>query len=233
MSSDNMSTPGAPAAVAAAAEGAARERLALFFLSMPPLPQQNPAQRHLYLAALRELLALENAAILQAAGRARPLRRGDLAGLLRALLTACAAAESRAANQALPHLHIRTAPDFPAHETAVFEPRLVQAAAVGLLRAAAAVNPGGPLAVSLSRGLDSLILTITGEYPPHEKEALAVARETARLHEGSLAVCEGTVGLSLSTLLGGEAGRYTAPTAADLLRDGLSSVQVGFYSSLE
>lgn len=232
MSSDNMSTPGAPAAVTA--EGAARERLALFFLSMPPLPQQNPAQRRLYLAALRELLALENAAILQAAGRARPLRRGDLAGLLRALLTACAAAaESRAANQALPHLHIRTAPDFPAHETAVFEPRLVQAAAVGLLRAAAAVNPGGPLAVSLSRGLDSLILTITGEYPPHEKEALAVARETARLHEGSLAVCEGTVGLSLSTLLGGEAGRYTAPTAADLLRDGLSSVQVGFYSSLE
>ena len=62
--------------------------------------------------------------------------------------------------------------------------------------------------------------------------ALAVAEETARLHKGGLAVCSGTVGLSLSTSLPGDAGLYVAPTPTQLLRDTLSAVQVGLYSSL-
>ena len=65
-----------------------------------------------------------------------------------------------------------------------------------------------------------------------EAEALAVAEETARLHKGGLAVCSGTVGLSLSTSLPGDAGLYVAPTPTQLLRDTLSAVQVGLYSSL-
>ena len=68
--------------------------------------------------------------------------------------------------------------------------------------------------------------------PPAEAEALAVAEETARLHKGGLAVCSGTVGLSLSTSLPGDAGLYVAPTPTQLLRDTLSAVQVGLYSSL-
>ena len=43
---------------------------------------------------------------------------------------------------------------------------------------------------------------------------------------------QGTVGLSLSTSLPGDAGLYVAPTPTQLLRDTLSAVQVGLYSSL-
>ena len=101
-----------------------------------------------------------------------------------------------------------------------------------LLRAACRANAADLVAVSLSAGTEAFILTVTGERPPAEAEALAVAEETARLHKGGLAVCSGTVGLSLSTSLPGDAGLYVAPTPTQLLRDTLSAVQVGLYSSL-
>lgn len=222
-----------PSFPSADAEGAARERLALFFLTMPPPARQNAEQRAHYRAALRELLTWENASILQAAGMARPLRRGDLAGLLRAVLEACATLAQASQEKPIPRLTVHIAPDFPAREMASFEPRLVQTATVGLLRAAMVANPGGPVDASLYAGSGSLILAVSGEQPACETQALAVARETARLHAGGLAVCEGTVGLSLSTLLDGETGRFTAPTSSELLRDALSCVQVGLYSALD
>ena len=215
-------------------EGDIREKLAAYFLSAPPLERQDTEQKRRHKEALRRLLQLENRSILQAAGMPRPLSQGDLAALLRALLDAClqTLGAARQRDGAVPLMTLRIVEGFPQRETAGFEPRLIQASVVGLLRAACKANPADLVAVSLSAGLESFILTVTGENPPAEAEALAVAKETARLHKGSLAVCSGTVGLSLSTSLPGDAGLYVAPTPTQLLRDSLSAVQVGLYSSL-
>lgn len=154
--------------------------------------------------------------------------------LLRALLDAClqTLGAARQRDSAVPLMSVQIAEGFPLREAAGFEPRLVQAGVVGLLRAACRANAADLVAVSLSAGTEAFILTVTGERPPAEAEALAVAEETARLHKGGLAVCSGTVGLSLSTSLPGDAGLYVAPTPTQLLRDTLSAVQVGLYSSL-
>ena len=212
-------------------EGDIREKLAAYFLSAPPLERQDTEQKRRHKEALRRLLQLENRSILQAAGMPRPLSQGDLAALLRALLDAClqTLGAARQRDGAVPLMTLRIVEGFPQRETAGFEPRLIQASVVGLLRAACKANPADLVAVSLSAGLESFILTVTGENPPAEAEALAVAKETARLHK---AVCSGTVGLSLSTSLPGDAGLYVAPTPTQLLRDSLSAVQVGLYSSL-
>ena len=229
-----VTDPPTPPACTGETEGELREKLAAYFLSAPPLDRQDDEQKRRHKAALRRLLRLENRSILQAAGLPRPLSQGDLAVLLRALLDAClqTLGAARQRDSAVPLMSVQIAEGFPLREAAGFEPRLVQAGVVGLLRAACRANPADLVAVSLSAGTEAVILTGTGERPPAEAEALAVAEETARLHKGGLAVCSGTVGLSLSTSLPGDAGLYVAPTPTQLLRDTLSAVQVGLYSSL-
>lgn len=229
-----VTDPPTPPACTGETEGELREKLAAYFLSAPPLDRQDDEQKRRHKAALRRLLRLENRSILQAAGLPRPLSQGDLAVLLRALLDAClqTLGAARQRDSAVPLMSVQIAEGFPLREAAGFEPRLVQAGVVGLLRAACRANPADLVAVSLSAGTEAFILTVTGERPPAEAEALAVAEETARLHKGGLAVCSGTVGLSLSTSLPRDAGLYVAPTPTQLLRDTLSAVQVGLYSSL-
>lgn len=229
-----VTDPPAPPACTGETEGELREKLAAYFLSAPPLDRQDDEQKRRHKAALRRLLRLENRSILQAAGLPRPLSQGDLAVLLRALLDAClqTLGAARQRDSAVPLMSVQIAEGFPLREAAGFEPRLVQAGVVGLLRAACRANAADLVAVSLSAVTEAFILTVTGERPPAEAEALAVAEETARLHKGGLAVCSGTVGLSLSTSLPGDAGLYVAPTPTQLLRDTLSAVQVGLYSSL-
>ena len=223
-----VTDPPTPPACTGETEGELREKLAAYFLSAPPLDRQDDEQKRRHKAALRRLLRLENRSILQAAGLPRPLSQGDLAVLLRALLDAClqTLGAARQRDSAVPLMSVQIAEGFPLREAAGFEPRLVQAGVVGLLRAACRANAADLVAVSLSAGTEAFILTVT------EAEALAVAEETARLHKGGLAVCSGTVGLSLSTSLPGDAGLYVAPTPTQLLRDTLSAVQVGLYSSL-
>ena len=212
-----VTDPPTPPACTGETEGELREKLAAYFLSAPPLDRQDDEQKRRHKAALRRLLRLENRSILQAAGLPRPLQTLGAA---------------RQRDSAVPLMSVQIAEGFPLREAAGFEPRLVQAGVVGLLRAACRANPADLVAVSLSAGTEAFILTVTGERPPAEAEALAVAEETARLHKGGLAVCSGTVGLSLSTSLPGDAGLYVAPTPTQLLRDTLSAVQVGLYSSL-
>ena len=229
-----VTDPPTPPACTGETEGELREKLAAYFLSAPPLDRRDDEQKRRHKAALRRLLRLENRSILQAAGLPRPLSQGDLAVLLRALLDAClqTLGAARQRDSAVPLMSVQIAEGFPLREAAGFEPRLVQAGVVGLLRAACRANPADLVAVSLSAGTEAFILTVTGLRPPAAAEALAVAEETARLHKGGLAVCSGTVGLSLSTSLPGDAGLYVAPTPTQLLRDTLSAVQVGLYSSL-
>ena len=208
-------------------EGNIRESLAAYFLTAPAIERQTESQRRRHKAALRRLLEVETGSVLQFAGLDRPLVRVDMAVLLRNVLEACACL-SQARR---PALVVDCSRKVPARCPAGGEPRLLQMAAVGLIRAACAANPGTPVTATLYARPGTLTLAVTGDQPAREPEALAVAKETARLHQGSLAVCEGTTGMSLRTTLPGGKGRFSAPTVSELLRDTLSCVQVGFYSS--
>lgn len=213
--------------LATGAEGNIREALAAYFLTVPAIDQQTEAQHQRYKGALCRLLEVETRSVLQFAGLDRPLMRVDMAVLLRNVLEACACLSQARG----PALIIGCSREVPPRCIAGGEPRLLQMAAVGLIRASCAVNPDTPVTATLYARPGILTLAVTGEQPARESEALAVAKETARLHRGCLAVCEGTVGLSLRTTLPTDAGGFAAPTVSELLRDSLSSVHVGFYSS--
>lgn len=210
-------------------EGEQREQLARYFLSLPQAGRQTDAQREGYRQALRRLSSIENQAVIRQAGHGRPLQYGDLTGLLEAVAEAC---RRLAAQRDLPLTYtVDEAASLPLF--APFEPRLIQMAAVGLLRAACLVNGGTPVCAAISRQETGVTFSVTGQLPAREQEALLVAKETARLHKGSLAVCEGTVAFSIRTLTTRYAGIFPGLSPGELLRNPLSSVQVGFYSSLD
>lgn len=218
-------------------EGAEREALAAYFLTAPPPARQDAAQRARHRAALRRLLRLENHAVLQSAGLPRLLTGGNLAGLLRAVLEASLEAVRLFREEedvpGLSRFSIHLDPRFPVRQFAGFEPRLLQMAVTGLIRAVLAANRGGAATASLYAGRHTFVFAVSGDRPPDEPEALAVAKEAARLHHGCLAVCETTIGLSISHSLPPDIGRIFVPGAHELLRDPLSLVQIGLYSSLD
>lgn len=160
----------------------------LTFFPAPPLDRQDDEQKRRHKAALRRLLRLENRSILQAAGLPRPLSQGDLAVLLRALLDAClqTLGAARQRDSAVPLMSVQIAEGFPLREAAASSPPCPS----GRRRPAARRLPGqrgrfgGRVPVRPER---TFTCTVTGERPPAEAEALAVAEETARLHKGGLA----------------------------------------------
>ena len=105
-------------------------------------------------------------------------------------------------------------------------------AVVGLIRAACLSNHRTPVSVSLSGGIHTLTITVTGDAAPTERQAMEIAREVARLHQGGLALSEGTVGFSIRTTLPHTGGHFAAPGISELLDYLLSSVQVGLYPFL-
>lgn len=210
-------------------EGEQREYLARYFLSLPQTARQTEAQREGYRQALRLLSSIENQAVIRHAGHNRPLQYGDLTGLLEAVAEACCRV---AAQHEMPLTYtIDDAASLPYF--APFEPRLVQMAAIGLIRAACLVNGGTPVCAAISRQDSGLTFSVTGRLPAQEQEALLVAKETARLHKGSLAVCDGTVAFSLRINSTHYAGIFPGVSPGELMRNPLSSVQIGFYSSLD
>lgn len=211
-----------------AREGEIREQMAVYFLSVPPLEQQTKAQRKETRKQLRQLLAIENEAVIRTAGLERPLSSGDLSGMLGSLLHACADITHEAGFSL--SVHIEPVLEYPLY--ASFEPRLIQMAVVGLIRSACLDNRKTPVTVSLYGGSNILTVAITGEHPCSEEAALAVARETARLHSGSLVISQGTTGFSVRTTQPCTGGQFVYSSSTELLDDMLSSVQVGLYSSL-
>ncbi|MBQ5840895.1 MAG: hypothetical protein IIW40_02955 [Clostridia bacterium] len=214
----------------AATEGGQRERLAAYFLAAPPYEEQTPAERQDYLAHLRQLGELDDREVLQAVGAPRPLVWGNPVGLIQGLLTA---AQRLAAGIGQPLLI------FPAREAVIdFEtllhPRLLGLAIVGLLRAACLASPKSPVWVRLQEQQHCLSVTLRANAPIEEPTALAVAKESARLHGGSLALCDHSVAFSCGRLTSPplDAHPYRCPTAEELLRDTLSAVWTGFYSRL-
>ena len=213
-----------------AAEGSRREQLAAYFLSAPPIPQQTPAQRETYFARLREMGQLETDEILQSAGSTRPLLWGNPVPLMQNLLTA---AQQLAAGLGQP-LFV-----FPAKETAIdfyamLHPRILSLGLTGLLRAACLAAPHQPVWVRMQEQERCLTVTVTAAAPPVAKDSLQLIQESARLHGGSLALCESSVAFSIGRAAEIPPGArpYVCPTAAALLRDSLSAVWTGFYGWL-
>lgn len=209
-------------------EGSVREELAAYFLSVPPLSQQSEEQKVRTRQELRRLAEVEADAVLQFGGFARPLSEGNVTGLLTSLLEAA----RTVANTAGYPLIISISSELEAPFYASFEPRLLQMAVVGLIRAACLSNHRTPVSVSLSGGIHALTITVTGDAAPTERQALEIAREVARLHQGGLALSEGTVGFSIRTTLPHTGGHFAAPGISELLDYLLSSVQVGLYPFL-
>ena len=211
-------------------ESNARERLAAYFLSADPYDEQTPAQRTEYCEKLCELGELESREVLESAGNARPLVWGNPAPHLQNLLTA---AQQLAAGLGYPLLI------FPAKDTsirfhAMMHPRLLSLATVNLLRAACFAAPKEPIWVRLQEQDACLTITVTAGAPFDEARALAVAKECARLHGGSLAQCDNTIGFSCSrtNVPPTDARHYRCSTAEEFLRDTLSPVWTGLYGWL-
>lgn len=213
-----------------ATEGTQREKLAAYFLAAPPYEEQTPAQRIEYCHRLSALGKLENEEILQAAGSSRLLVWGNPVPHLQHLLTAV---QRLAAGLGQPILL------FPAKETAIrfhtmLHPRLLSLATVNLLRAACFAAPKEPIWVRLQEQSSCLTLTVTTASPIQDAQAIAVAKECARLHNGSLAQSDNVIGFSCGRMTSPPAGahHYQCSTAEELLRDTLSPVWTGFYGSL-
>lgn len=211
-------------------EGTQRERLAAYFLSAPPYDEQTPAERTEYCRKLCELGQVETREVLEAAGSNRPLVWGNPVPHLQNLLTA---AQRLAAGLGYPLLL------FPAKETVIrfhtmLHPRLLSLATVGLLRAACTAAPKSPVWVRLHEQNSCLTITVTADVPFEDAEAIAVAKECARLHGGSLAQCENTIGFSCGRVSAPppDAHHYQCSSAQELLRDTLSPVWTGFYGWL-
>lgn len=214
------------------AEGTVRERLAAYFLSVPPLAEQTPVQRREYMARLRQLGQLEDKEVLQAAGAKRPLVWGNPVPLLQSLLTA---AQRLAAGLGQPLLL------FPAKETVIdfqtlLNPRLLTLGMADLLRVACLTVPHQPVWVRLREQNSCLTVSVTAsgaltDLPAEAQSALAVAQESARLHGGSLALCDNTAAFSCGRVEEppADARPYRSPTAEEHLDDTLSSVWTGFY----
>lgn len=213
-----------------ATEGGQREQLAAYFLAAPPFEEQTEAQRLDYLGRLQQLGRLEEQEVLQAAGASRPLVWGNPVGLIQSLLTA---AQRLGAGLGQPILL------FPARETAIdfetlFHPRLLSVAVTALLRAACLAAPKSPVWVRLQEQRHCLTLTVTASAPIEDAAALAVAKESAGLHGGSLALCECSAAFSCGRQPSPppDARPYRSPSAQELIRDTLSAVWTGFYSSV-
>lgn len=115
-------------------EGRLRETLAAYFLTAAPAEKQSVKEQKQYRCALQKLAELEIQALLQSCKINRPLRYGDLIGLLSAVL--------QTSNHLLQKKGIRIQckiPDTPLCTAA--EPRLVTMSVIRLLRAFIASNP--------------------------------------------------------------------------------------------
>ena len=211
-------------------EGGLREQLAAYFLSVPPMAEQTPAQRQEYLAKLNRLGEVERQEILQGAGCSRPLVWGNPVELLQALLTA---AQRLGASLGQPLLL------FPAKEADIrldtlLHPRLLSVAVVSLLRDGVAAAPRRPLWVRLSEQSHCLAVSVTAEQPFGCGQTMEILKECIRLHNGNLMQSENTILFSCGEVTEPPPGvrLYTAPTAEDLLRDTLSPVWTGFYAGV-
>lgn len=211
-------------------EATERERLAAYFLSAVPFKEQSPSERTDYCQKLCELGTLETREVIDSAGGARPLVWGNPASHLQQLLTA---AQHTAASLGYPIL-LFPAKDITFRFHTMLHPRLLSLATVNLLRAACFAAPKEPVWVKLQEQRSCMTVSVTAAVPFSEPTAIAVAKECARLHGGSLAQCDTTIGFSCARISSPPPGahHYRCSTADELLRDTLSPIWTGLYGWL-
>ncbi len=210
--------------------GSEREQLATYFLAMPPFKEQTTEEQQDYCRHLYAMGKLENREILQSAGAHRPLTWGNPVPHLQGLFTA---AQHLAATLGYPLMI------FPAKETRIqfhtlFHPRLLSLAAVNLLAAACTAAPKQAVWVRLREQHSCLTVTATAEAPISDREAFAVIKECAALHNGNAAHCDTTLGFSCGRVESPPTNThiYQHTTADEWLQDTLSPIWTGFYSRL-
>lgn len=201
-------------------EGQLREQLAAYFITSPPLSRQTPEQKAETAQALELLWQTEVQSVRHCRGLPRPLAYGDLSATLLAI--------AQAAQLLIGQQRLTLYAPLPRPLYAAFEPRLLQLAVVGLLRAVCHANPAAPVQMAVTHTAGTVSILVTGSRPVRDPATLSMVKETARLHQGSLAVCGGTIGFSLRTTLSSERP-YTAPTADELLQNLVSGVCAGLY----
>lgn len=211
-------------------EGALREQMAAYFLSLPPFAEQTPAMRRDYLRQLQQLGQLERQEILTAADSHRPLVWGNPASLLQAFLST---AQRLAAGLGQVLLL------FPAKDAAIggdtlLHPRVLSIGMAAVLLDACRAVPRRPVWVRLQEQQNGLAVTVTAEQPFATENTLRLLKECTRLHSGSLVHCENSVVFTC-----GQSGDpppgvrlYCCPTEEDLMQDTLSPVWSGFYAGL-
>jgi len=168
---------------------------------------------------------LETDAIIQSAGIDRPLKYGDVTGLISVVL----AASGKLLQTAGVTLEY-TLPEDSVYTAA--EPRLLQIALTRLLRTAAKVGETVYANVTLQKKI--IAITITGERHRSDgvvaRRAAVMLREMARLHGGA-SVFEGkAAAFSLRREQYGSVGLFRVPTLNELIADPLSPVRIGLIS---
>ena len=213
--------PAADPARCPAAEGRRREQLAAYFLSLPAGAPDclDKHGRALYRRMARRLTALEQAAVLQAAGRKRVLRYGDAAGLLKVFARAAEERLSRrgkALSAAIPDSSLLLA----------LEPRLLLLAAGCLLRDAAAA---GEAALRLFPRLYGVQVAISGATGFCTKPTRELVREVARLHRGTAVFSTDAAAFSLHGFAGQADGFFAPPTAEEMWQSPLSPANLALF----
>ena len=206
-------------------EGRARDWLSDKLLSLSP--SQSREDREEWRRALALLWETEVRSVIQSCGINRPLRYGNLGDALYALLEATRLLTATAGSPFSYKMNRCCA-------FSAFEPRLLQLSVVGLVRTCLLSHPGATIRAQVRFTARSLQIRVSGETSFWDSDVLAVVKETARLHRGSLAVSGKTAAFSMqlmekrdSCYLGG-LQEPTTPSA--LLNHPLSSVNVGYRS---
>lgn len=198
-------------------EGEIRERAAAYLLSAPALFCQTTQQKKQTVRVLEELWRVEVKSAQESAGIDRRLFFGDMTGFLKAIL--CSAGRLLCGTPSA--LTLVT----PVTETpclTALEPRLLQLGVVALLRDSA------------QRGKSTAVLEVRPRYVKltfrrtavwlRRSEAVQLAKETARLHRGRLAVRKNEICLWLSTR--GKALEPLPPFSVARLAEELTSLPV-------
>ena len=210
-------------------EGAARARLAAYFLSAPPRKEQTEAQRQEYTARLKELGELELQELLSNVGAARPMVWTNPAPLIQAV---CGAAQRLAATLGVT-LRIFPAADITLGQETLVHPRVLTVTLCALLRDLCRQAEGQTVWVKLQEKRCGLAVAATlpaGGLSPATEQLI---KECTRLHEGSLVHSENTILFTCGQVEKPAAGvrLYAAPTEKELLEDSLSPVWSVFYAS--
>ncbi|HJD23935.1 MAG TPA: hypothetical protein H9694_07305 [Firmicutes bacterium] len=208
-----------PAALPAR-EGRRRERLAVYFLSLPEGAPDSlePRGQSLYRRMARRLIRLEQEAYLRSPGQRRILRFGDAAALIQAFAHT---AHSRCAARGIPF--DARIPDGCLPLTA--DPRLLLLAVGCLLRDAAA---SGAASLRLLFKPYGLQVAVTGEPGFCTEPSQKLAAAAADAHRGAVLFSRETAAFTLSCCAG-QADGFFAPAQEDWLGGPLSPANLMLF----